>query len=144
MANFSQDEPKPDGAAFDDFFDSIGNKAENLTIGEQKSADSTNGTAVAARVDKPEDDEPKIVDEIESLCMNCHENVSHSESRLSAQLLTSALRELPDYSSQEYPSFERSYSCPSSALTATSKTPRSNPQAKSNKKDLDMSSASPL
>jgi zinc finger protein len=74
MASNTQENPKPDGAAFDDFFESIGKKAENLTINEQngKPETATNGIESANAAD---DDEPKIVDEIESLCMNCRENV---------------------------------------------------------------------
>jgi zinc finger protein len=68
----TQGDPKPDGAAFDDFFESLGKKAEILTIKEQnsESKDVTNG------VEPVDDDEQKVVDEIESLCMNCHENAS--------------------------------------------------------------------
>lgn len=72
MATQNHEEAKPDGAAFDDFFDSIGKRAENLTINDKKEA-ATNGDAA---VDNYADDEQKVVDEIESLCMNCHENVS--------------------------------------------------------------------
>ncbi|RDW66104.1 hypothetical protein BP6252_09739 [Coleophoma cylindrospora] len=61
----STQDPKPDGAAFDDFFDSIGKKAENLTTKDDKPAESTQ--------EEGEDDQ-RVVDEIESLCMNCHEN----------------------------------------------------------------------
>jgi zinc finger protein len=81
MADTHQEE-KPDGAAFDDFFDSIGNKAEHLSTGNSKSAGdnpaTANGTNLATATPdaKADDDEPKIVDEIESLCMNCHENVN--------------------------------------------------------------------
>lgn len=46
-----------------EFFQSIGDKVKNLATNE-------NGEA--------EVDEFKPVDEIESLCMNCHENVSLS------------------------------------------------------------------
>lgn len=74
-------EEKPDGAAFDDFFDSIGNKAEHLSSTNAKpaadspaTANGTNVTTVTSATEE-EDDEPRIVDEIESLCMNCHENV---------------------------------------------------------------------
>lgn len=45
-----------------DFFESIGHKAEQL-------APSSNGAAQIG------DDDVKPVEEIESLCMNCHENV---------------------------------------------------------------------
>jgi len=75
MTTNTQQDPKPDGAAFDDFFDSIGKKAENLTINGQN-GESTPATYGAESTDKLEDDgEPKIVDENESLCMNCRENV---------------------------------------------------------------------
>lgn len=69
MATPPQDDPKPNGALFDDFFESIGKKAEQLTIDDKdKSGDQTAQVA---------DDEQKVVDEIESLCMNCHENASY-------------------------------------------------------------------
>lgn len=77
MASNTQEDPKPDGAAFDQFFDSIGKKAENLTINEDGKP-ATNGhesTPLQAASEEQPDDEPKVVDEIESLCMNCQENV---------------------------------------------------------------------
>ena len=85
MATNSTEEPKPDGAAFDDFFDSIGKKAEHLTIDERNGTKdpATNGTAsldTALKDEEDEANEPKVVDEIESLCMNCHENVWSSKS----------------------------------------------------------------
>ncbi|KAL5347286.1 nucleolar zinc-finger protein [Pseudogymnoascus australis] len=58
--------PKPDGKAFDDFFDSIGSKAEQ--VNSSKATDATVATPVE------EEQEQKVVDEIESLCMNCHAN----------------------------------------------------------------------
>jgi zinc finger protein len=84
MSDIKEDD-KPNGAAFDDFFESLGKKAENLTLKDSasKSKDSsavidgkelTTGTAAIA----DNSDDQKIVDEIESLCMNCHENVSYS------------------------------------------------------------------
>lgn len=83
MATNSQEEPKADGAAFDDFFESLGKKAEHLTIEERndKKDPATNGTASLDTAPKDEEDEneSKIVDEIESLCMNCHENVQPSK-----------------------------------------------------------------
>ena len=80
MATNSQEEPKPDGAAFDDFFESLGKKAEHLTIDERNGTKepASNGTAsieAAPKEGEEDENEPKIVDEIESLCMNCHENV---------------------------------------------------------------------
>jgi len=82
MASKTRQDPQPDGAAFDQFFDSIGKKAENLTInGDGKPA--TNGTESTsletASEENPDDDEPRVVDEIESLCMNCRENVSNCQ-----------------------------------------------------------------
>src|SRR5271154_4080138 len=75
-------EDKLDGAAFDDFFDSIGKKAENLTLKDSalKSNDSgattDRGELTAESADTTDDgDGQKVVDEIESLCMNCHKNV---------------------------------------------------------------------
>lgn len=49
-----------------EFFESIGQKASQL-----------NGTAgdAGAEGQQDGDDEPKVVEQIESLCMNCHENV---------------------------------------------------------------------
>jgi len=75
MASNTKEDPQPDGAAFDHFFDSIGKKAENLTINEdgRPTANGTESTSLAS--EEKTDDEPKVVDEIESLCMNCHENV---------------------------------------------------------------------
>ncbi|KAK0110649.1 nucleolar zinc-finger protein [Cadophora gregata f. sp. sojae] len=73
MESHAAEDPKPDGAVFDTFFDSIGKKAENLTISDQNGTrdPATNG---AGSTDLPDDNEPKVVDEIESLCMNCQEN----------------------------------------------------------------------
>jgi zinc finger protein len=76
MTNPSEEDFKPDGAAFDDYFESLGKKAEHLTINEQ------NGTQIATNgaPAQPAEEDQKVVDEIESLCMNCRENVSHSSS----------------------------------------------------------------
>lgn len=70
MADTNQNEPKPDGAAFDDYFESLGKKAQNLSSNDNTNGAATNGLA--------EDEDQKVVDEIESLCMNCHENVCYS------------------------------------------------------------------
>jgi zinc finger protein len=82
MSDIKKDD-KPDGTAFDNFFENLGKKAEQLTIkdpaekstvpratvnGEQPTTETVSATEDA--------DEPKVVDEIESLCMNCHENVN--------------------------------------------------------------------
>ena len=53
-----------------EFFESIGKKATHL--------DSTNGTnGTNGANGATGDDDEKVVQEIESLCMNCHENVSN-------------------------------------------------------------------
>ena len=71
MSSNHAEDPKPDGKAFDDFFDSIGNKAQNLTTNGTDEKPTANGDGTVA---EPEE-EQKVVDEIESLCMNCRENV---------------------------------------------------------------------
>jgi zinc finger protein len=81
MSHNQQEDPKSDGKAFDDFFDSIGNKAENVTASKAKTDPvATNGAQVA------EEDE-KVVDEIESLCMNCRENASNLLDRSPHELI---------------------------------------------------------
>ncbi|CZR51846.1 probable zinc finger protein zpr1 [Phialocephala subalpina] len=70
MAPNTHEETKPDGKAFDDYFDSIGKKAEQLNANGEK---PVNG-ATSESTEAVNDGEPKIVDEIESMCMNCHEN----------------------------------------------------------------------
>ena len=52
-------------ASSSEFFEPIGKKADQL-------APTTNG---ANGVPSAEDDDGKVVEQIESLCMNCHENV---------------------------------------------------------------------
>lgn len=47
-----------------DLFAAIGKQVLGLNLGDEE--------------EPAEDDRVKIVDEIESLCMNCHENVSYS------------------------------------------------------------------
>ncbi|KAH8684399.1 ZPR1 zinc-finger domain-containing protein [Tricladium varicosporioides] len=74
MSTSTQEEPKLDGKAFDDFFSSIGKKAENLTIDDKTKNPVDNGAeSTATNAPAPEEPEQKVVDEIESLCMNCHE-----------------------------------------------------------------------
>ena len=85
MTVLSQQDNVPDGAAFDEFFESLGKKAEHLNTNKQNDKDqnpaANSGIApqADASVKKGEsgedEDEQKVVDEIESLCMNCHENV---------------------------------------------------------------------
>lgn len=75
MATYTADNQKPDGVAFDTFFDSIGKKAEDLSINGQNGEKDPAINGAESTPDKAEDDEPRVVDEIESLCMNCHENV---------------------------------------------------------------------
>jgi zinc finger protein len=86
MSTNFQEDPKPNGAAFDEFFESLGKKAEHLTIDERnrKTDPATNVPASldsAPKIEEEDEKEAKIVDEIESLCMNCHENVCLTKSR---------------------------------------------------------------
>lgn len=93
MTHPSQDEQKLGGAAFDDFFESLGKKAEHLTIdekdGNNQVSTATNDTNAPATKEKPaeDDDDQKVVDEIESLCMNCRENVSFRNTSSCALLM---------------------------------------------------------
>lgn len=81
MSNTTQD-PKPDGAAFDDYFESLQKKADTLTTDASKASESgANGAA-------DDDEEQRVVDEIESLCMNCHENVRFPIVPCSKSILT--------------------------------------------------------
>lgn len=73
MAN-TADAPKPDGSALGDNFESLGKKAENLTINDSKTSPAASGDLPTLE----DGDDQKVVDEIESLCMNCHENVGYS------------------------------------------------------------------
>jgi zinc finger protein len=68
MSDTDKTTEKPDGAAFDDFFESLGKKAEDLSSQQQP---ATNGEPA-----QPGEEEQRVVDEVESLCMNCHENVA--------------------------------------------------------------------
>lgn len=74
---------KPDGAAFDGLFEDLRKKAEQLTLNDKavkptQSGATLNGEESTTETTSATDDvhEQKLVDEIESLCMNCHENVS--------------------------------------------------------------------
>lgn len=73
MSN-SHEDTKPDGAAFDDFFESLGKKAEHLTVNDDKQ-ESPAATIGAVSKEALDENDQKVVDEIESLCMNCRENV---------------------------------------------------------------------
>lgn len=86
MADINHDD-KPDGAAFDDYFESLGKKAENLSVHDQleKTAAPNSTSDVAPQLADvnaaaENGDDQRVVDEIESLCMNCHENVSTDHS----------------------------------------------------------------
>jgi zinc finger protein len=67
-----------------DLFDSIGQKVEQISTGPTQNG--TNGVPA-----EEEEDDQKVVEEIESLCMNCHENVSYecfpSENELETDIL---------------------------------------------------------
>lgn len=78
MAGPPQEDSKPDGAAFDEFFESIGKKAEQLTVnGQSEESPQAKGDSPAQQPEEGEEGQ-KVVDEIESLCMSCYENVSYS------------------------------------------------------------------
>ncbi|KAI0130354.1 zinc finger protein zpr1 [Xylariales sp. AK1849] len=62
-----EDQSEVNKASAPEFFESIGQKASQLNGNA-----ATNGANGAGH--DGEDDEPKVVEEIESLCMNCHEN----------------------------------------------------------------------
>lgn len=98
------EDPKPDGAAFDDYFESLGKKAEHLSITEQN-ANATTATNGNPTEQADSEDDQKVVDEIESLCMNCRKNV-----KLFPLLSNYAnyIRESPACCSLEYPSSARS------------------------------------
>jgi hypothetical protein len=96
-----EDSVKSTGATFE----SLGKQAENLTLNEQNGQPSiaTNGALPILG----DGDDQKIVDEIESLCMNCHENVLYFFPQSSSYFLTNS-RALLVYYLLEYPSFARS------------------------------------
>ena len=71
MASSPGKSDEPPGAAFDKFFDSVSKKAENLTLND-KSSGFPNGSSQDEGI---QDGEQKVVEEISSLCMNCHEDV---------------------------------------------------------------------
>lgn len=74
----TKDESKAGGAAFDDYFESLGKKAESLSISKpegDKAGVNADDSKDAANDD---DDDARVVDEIESLCMNCQANVSRT------------------------------------------------------------------
>lgn len=74
---------KHDGTAFRDLFESVGKKAEHVSDNEARHATTDDsGNPPGAITSSAEDDDQKVVDEIESLCMNCHENVIFGCSRL--------------------------------------------------------------
>ncbi len=59
-----------------DFFETIGKKAGHLAP-TPNGTNGTNGTNGDNGAHENGGDNEKIVEEIESLCMNCHENVSN-------------------------------------------------------------------
>lgn len=67
---------KSAGKAADEFFETIGKKADHLAADKKQGngvANSTKATTDSKTYAVEEDQ--KVVDEIESLCMNCRENV---------------------------------------------------------------------
>jgi zinc finger protein len=91
MSDLKKDD-KLDGAIFDDFFENLGKKAEQLTLNDKavkpaESSATVNGEESTTGTTSATDDvdEQKIVDEIESLCMNCYKNVSRLGILLAAE-----------------------------------------------------------
>lgn len=91
MSDLKEDD-KPDGAVFDDFFENLGKKAEKLTLNDKavkptESRASVHGEESTTEMTSATEDveEHRVVDEIESLCMNCHENVSRLGILLAAE-----------------------------------------------------------
>jgi len=83
MSDLKKDN-RPDGTAFDSFFENLGKKAEQLTLNDKASEpteSSATGNGEESTIDATsatdDADGQKVVDEIESLCMNCHENVNY-------------------------------------------------------------------
>ena len=76
--------------------------------------------AAATTTDDGELDQ-KMVEEIESLCMNCHEDVgtSYVDLQTSSPFLNASLRAQLDSFSPRSPSFEKSSSCPFPAHIVT-------------------------
>jgi hypothetical protein len=81
MTSPSQEDPKPDGALFDDYFESLGKKAERLNINDKNEKSPGANNDAPTEQAKADEEEQRVVDEIESLCMNCHENVPCPQSR---------------------------------------------------------------
>lgn len=98
MSGNTDQDPKPDGKAFDDFFESLGKKAEHLTSSDQNGvapppATTSSETTSTTQPPVAEEDQ-KIVEEIESLCMNCREDVRIPKKPCLFPYLTLRSREL--------------------------------------------------
>ena len=67
--------PKKDG----DLFESVGKKVESISLGHDSTLKDTKAaTNTSTEAEENEPDDVRVVDEIESLCMNCEENVLFS------------------------------------------------------------------
>lgn len=70
-----------DGSAFDNFFESLGEKTEHLmhkdlAVESKPSININNSKEPTTQtISTDTGNDQRVVDEIESLCMNCHENV---------------------------------------------------------------------
>lgn len=73
MGSPTQEDVIKGGVAFDDYFESIGKKAATLTSVENAVKQQLEG-GEAPEEEAGEEQEQRLVDEIESLCMNCHAN----------------------------------------------------------------------
>jgi hypothetical protein len=59
-----------------DLFENVGKKVEEISLGHDSSTNTTTGaTDSSTRTEGDSFDDVKVVDEIESLCMNCEKNV---------------------------------------------------------------------
>ena len=98
-----------------DLFAAIGKKVRGLNISDEEKVDD----------DQNEDERVKIVDEIESYCVNCEENVRTSFSLPSKCMDTDIVRVQRGYCLPKFPTFEKSSFPPFTATIVTSRTARS-------------------
>ena len=110
-----------------DLFAAIGKKVLGLKLDEEEENPEEN-----------EDERVKIVDEIESYCVNCEENVSMKSSKLT-EALAEFQRVLLDCSLPRFLSSGKSSFHPSIATIASSRTTRSKLRARSRSRDLNTS-----
>ena len=110
-----------------DLFAAIGKKVLGLKISDEEKVDDD---------DQNEDERVKIVDEIESYCVNCEENVRTSFSLPSKCLVTDIVRVLRGCCSPKSPTFEKSSFPPFTATIVTSRIARSRQLVRFKSRDL--------